>query len=165
MKIVIAIGSNLQDKAGNTSLSVCQRAIKEIEKNKAIKIEKISHWYLTAPVPASDQPDYVNGAILVTTTMNALELLRLLQHVEAKAGRTRKQKNEARILDLDILVCEDQIINEADLTIPHLRMSERAFALYPLRDVYPEWIDPRSGKNVNDLISGVEGQVIRLMKE
>lgn len=148
--ILIALGSNL---AGDfeTPEQVLNEAFRAIE-GAGIAILARSNIWVTAPVPKSDQPDYCNAVIAVETTLNAQELLRVLHGIEAQFGRIRSEtRNEARILDLDLLAYHDMICDNLELTVPHPRMHERGFVLFPLCELNPDWSHPIYGKTAQDL--------------
>jgi 2-amino-4-hydroxy-6-hydroxymethyldihydropteridine diphosphokinase len=155
--ILIALGSNLFSDAYGSPKDICVAAIKALEK-RGVSITARSRWFRTAPVPVSDQPWFVNGVIAVETLLPPAELLGLLHKVEAEFGRTRKIRNEARILDLDLIAYDDRVMNEPDgLVLPHPRLHERAFVLLPLADVDPNWCHPVTGTAVADLIAALPG--------
>ena len=107
-------------------------------------------------MPVSDQPWFVNGVIAVETLLSPEELLGLLNEVEAEFGRTRKIRNEARILDLDLIAYDDRIMTGPEGPIlPHPRAHERAFVLLPLADIDPDWRHPVTGAAVADLIASL----------
>jgi 2-amino-4-hydroxy-6-hydroxymethyldihydropteridine diphosphokinase len=97
---------------------------------------------------------------------NPAALLALLHRIEASFGRSRAVRNEARVLDLDLLAWNDRV-SATDPLLPHPRLHERAFVLLPLRDVAPAWRHPVSGKSVTDMIAdlppaaliGVRGEI------
>jgi 2-amino-4-hydroxy-6-hydroxymethyldihydropteridine diphosphokinase len=155
--IFIALGSNLFSDAYGSPEDICVAAINALEQ-RGISITARSRWFRTAPVPVSDQPRFVNGVIAVETLLPPAELLGLLHEVETEFGRTRKIRNEARILDLDLIAYDDQIMTGPDGPIlPHPRSHERAFVLLPLADVDPDWRHPVTGAAVADLIAALPG--------
>ncbi|MDB5893221.1 MAG: 2-amino-4-hydroxy-6-hydroxymethyldihydropteridine diphosphokinase, partial [Rhodoferax sp.] len=95
-----------------------------------------SSLYLTAPVESSG-PDYVNAVVQVSTSLSAPALLTSLQAIEQAAGRQRPYLNAPRTLDLDILNYGDATVHSPRLTIPHPRMTARAFVLGPLAEIAP----------------------------
>ena len=149
--ILIALGANLPSKYGEPEETL-KAALRALEARGVDVVRQSSVW-LTAPVPVSDQPWYRNAVICVKTSLEPFELLELLHEVEAEFGRVRAAKNEARALDLDLLAYDDLIINENGFTVPHSRMSERAFVLKPLQEVAPGWKHPVSGRLIEDLIT------------
>jgi 2-amino-4-hydroxy-6-hydroxymethyldihydropteridine diphosphokinase len=155
--IFIALGSNLFSDAYGSPEDICVAAIEALEQ-RGISITARSRWFRTAPVPVSDQPWFVNGVIAVETLLSPKELLGLLHEVEAEFGRTRKIRNEARILDLDLIAYDDRIMTGPDGPIlPHPRSHERGFVLLPLADVDPDWRHPVTGAAVADLIAALPG--------
>ena len=153
--ILIALGSNLFSDAYGSPQDICVAAIEALEK-RGVSITVRSRWFQTAPVPVSDQPWFVNGVIAVETSLPPAELLELLHEVEAEFGRTRTVRNEARILDLDLIAYHDHVSNESGGPIlPHPRLHERAFVLLPLSDIDPDWHHPVTGAAIGDLISSL----------
>ena len=111
-----------------------------------------SRWYESAPVPASDQPWFVNGVAAVETELSAADLLALLHRMEADFGRERRVRDEARVLDLDLLAYGDRVSAPGETPVlPHPRMAERAFVLLPLADLAPGWRHPVSGLSAAEM--------------
>lgn len=133
----IGIGSNISDKIGN-----CKKAIELLEKNTNIAIKKTSSFYETAPVGYKDQDWFVNCAVEIETDLKLLSLLSLCQAIESEMGRTREIKFGPRIIDLDILLYDNDIIDDKDLRIPHPEMHKRRFVLQTLSDIAPDIIHP-----------------------
>ncbi|MGZ9143738.1 MAG: 2-amino-4-hydroxy-6-hydroxymethyldihydropteridine diphosphokinase [Candidatus Binatia bacterium] len=153
--ILIALGSNLFSDAYGSPQDICAAAVEALEK-RGISITARSRWFRTAPVPVSDQPWFVNGVIAVETLLPPAELLGLLHRVEAEFGRTRTERNEARILDLDLLAYNNRVSNETGgPMLPHPRLHERAFVLLPLADIDPQWRHPVSGVPIATLIAAL----------
>jgi 2-amino-4-hydroxy-6-hydroxymethyldihydropteridine diphosphokinase len=96
----------------------------------------------TVPVGGPPQPDYLNAVIRVETDLSARDLLDIARRVEARLGRVRKERWGARTLDLDILLFDREQIDEADLVVPHPRMTQRAFVLLPLLELEPDPVLP-----------------------
>lgn len=152
--ILIALGANLPSRYGSPAKTLLA-AMDKIEE-LGVKVLGRSRIWVSAPVPASDQPWYHNAVISVRTAMRPEALMVLMQAVEADFGRVRTGvRNEARILDLDIVAYHDEQVEDCELVIPHPRLSERAFVLYPLRDVAPDWTHPVSGLSVEALIDAL----------
>lgn len=149
--IVIALGANLPSQFG-TPRETLKRAMGEISKHD-IRVLYQSSIYLTAPVPISDQPWYHNAVIGVATDKSPLELLKTLQLIENDFGRIRTERNAPRVIDLDIISYDDVVMESGELVIPHPRMHERAFVLYPLQDITKNWTHPVTRKPVNTLIA------------
>ena len=147
--ILIGLGANLPSRFG-TPVETLHAACAAMAPH-GIEILNRSPIYRTAPVPVSDQPDYYNAVIAVKTTHTPAALLAALHTIEAEFGRVRSVTNAPRLLDLDLLAYDDAIM-DGNLVIPHPRLHERAFVLYPLRDVAPEWRHPITNLNVNDMV-------------
>jgi 2-amino-4-hydroxy-6-hydroxymethyldihydropteridine diphosphokinase len=144
--ILIGLGSNLSSADGEPPLEVCLAALQALQV-KDVVIEACSHWYHSAPVPASDQPWFVNGVARVATGFDARRLLDHLLETEAAFGRVREARWQARVLDLDLLAYGRAVIEAPGLTVPHPAMMSRAFVLRPLLDVAPEWRHPVTGES------------------
>lgn len=111
-----------------------------------------SGWYLSEPVPASDQPWFVNGVALVASDLAPEALLDRLLRLETRFGRTRSTPNAARTLDLDLLDYDSRQCELPTLVLPHPRLHRRRFVLEPLREIVPDWRHPRLGLAVAELI-------------
>lgn len=130
MRVVVGLGSNLGDR-----VATLQAAIDRLR--GLASVEKISRVYESAPV-GPPQPDYLNAAVLIDWPETPVELLPRLLKIEADLGRVRRDRWQARTLDLDILWSDGPAIFTDDLTVPHARLGERAFAIFPLLDVAPD---------------------------
>ena len=121
-----------------------------------------SPWYLSEPVPASDQPWFINGVVEIATELPPPELLARLLALEAQFGRERGARDAARTLDLDLLDYDGRECSTPDLVLPHPRLHERRFVLAPLCDIVPDWRHPRFGLTAAELLAGLPpGQPIR----
>lgn len=159
--ILVGIGSNL----GN-SIEICRAAVERLDAHEEVEVIRVSRWFQTAPVPVSDQPWYVNGVAALEAKLPPERLLQLLHAIEADAGRVRRERNEARVLDLDLLAYHDEVLLSGNLLLPHPRIAERAFVLHPLMDIAPSWRHPVTGKTVmtmlKELPTGQEIEVLAL---
>lgn len=151
----IGLGSNLGD-----SLQTLESALATLADIAAIDLEARSHWYVTAPV-GPPQPDFLNGCALLTTTLTPQALLATLLEIEQQFGRVRQERWGPRSLDLDLLLFDDLILETDTLTLPHPRLSERAFVLVPLAEIAPDWVEPVSRKAIADLVQGVDCSGVR----
>jgi len=151
--ILLGMGSNLPSAAGAPRATL-EAALAALDQS-GLRIVKRSRWYRSVPVPASDQPDFVNGVVAVETALEPAELLALLHRIEARFGRARREVNAARSLDLDLVAYDDRIVEESGLVLPHPRLHLRAFVLLPLAEVAPDWVHPRLGQSVSDLIAAL----------
>lgn len=131
--VYIGIGSNLGNRKKNI-----EKAIELLKKVKGIKVLKVSSIIETEPLGGPPQQKYLNGVIKLITELEPLELLKVLQKIENRLGRIRKEKNGPRTIDLDILLYGEKLIDEPNLKIPHPRMFEREFVLKPLFEIEPK---------------------------
>jgi 2-amino-4-hydroxy-6-hydroxymethyldihydropteridine diphosphokinase len=142
--ILIGLGANLPGPDGAGPRDTLSAALDDIAA-AGVVISGRSGWYATAPVPASDQPDYVNAVAALETTLEPGALLDLLHGIEGRRGRVRSTPNAARAIDLDLLDHHGTISSDWPM-LPHPRMHLRAFVLRPLLDVAPDWTHPVSGE-------------------
>ena len=140
----IALGANLGD-ARRTVL----QAMDDIGQLAGCSVMGTSRLYRTAPWQAQG-PDFVNAVVKVSTRLTAPALLQALQTLEQAAGRECPYLNAPRTLDLDILLYGAGRIDSPELTVPHPRMLQRAFVLYPLADVWPDAVQPHDLQRVQD---------------
>lgn len=129
-KAYIGIGTNIGDRLKNIQNAVA--ALKHLPETQVVKISDI---YETEPWGYTDQDNFLNACIEVETNLSPKALLGSCLGIEAAFGRERPFKNSPRTLDMDLLLYEDVILNEKELTLPHPRIGERGFVLVPLKDV------------------------------
>jgi 2-amino-4-hydroxy-6-hydroxymethyldihydropteridine diphosphokinase len=141
-------------------LVTCRAAAEALRSLPGLRFVTVSRWYLSAAVPPSDQPDYVNGIVRLEGAPDPVELLLRLQAIEARAGRVRGARNAARTLDLDIIDCNGMLRDAPDPVLPHPRAHLRGFVLRPLNDVAPEWVHPRLGLGAEALLDKLPAQRI-----
>ncbi|HCD49073.1 MAG TPA: 2-amino-4-hydroxy-6-hydroxymethyldihydropteridine diphosphokinase, partial [Alphaproteobacteria bacterium] len=102
--------------------------------------------------PRSDQPWFQNAVVEIETDLTPDQLITVLHEREARFGRVRMERNEARVLDIDILDFRGMVMNDP-VVLPHPRMHVRAFVLRPLADLSPGWVHPVSGQSIAALIA------------
>ena len=145
----IGIGSNLDNPLRHAAA-----AISDIAALAGTRVTGRSRWYRSAPLGPPGQPDYINGVAAITTTLAAHQLLSALQDIENHHGRERAERWGPRTLDLDILLYGDQTIASTTLQVPHPRLTERNFVLYPLAELVPALILP-DGTALTELLANV----------
>jgi deoxyguanosine kinase len=159
-KYHISIGSNIGDRLQNL-----QDAIDLIHLEISI-VTSISPIYQTKAV-GFEGDDFYNICISFFSNDDPNNLLQTLLNIETKLGRTRSDKNvyESRIIDLDIILIEDQVINNNLLTVPHPSMHLREFVLAPLNDIDPNINHPILNKNSNELLKSCKGNNIKKLSK
>ena len=139
--ILIGIGGNLESAQFGPPRDTLTAALAAL-KEKRIRILTRSGWYRTEPVPRSDQPWFVNAVVSLATELGAKDLLNALQATERQFGRVRGEPNAPRILDLDILDYQGEVMDTTSLVLPHPRLHERRFVLIPIAEIAPDWRHP-----------------------
>jgi 2-amino-4-hydroxy-6-hydroxymethyldihydropteridine diphosphokinase len=146
--VYLGLGSNLEDRQRNLVF-----ALDFI--SERIKVELISPVYDTAPVGNQNQPRFLNMTARVSTRLPANTLLFMVKGIEAKLGRV--PIDTPRPIDIDILFYGDQVINTPpQLIVPHPRLMERGFVLYPLNDIAPDFVHPVSKKTVKQMLEEIK---------
>jgi len=143
----LLIGGNLGNRAENLAKA---RMNIEIELGEIIKTSSI---YETASWGIVEQPDFLNQVLLLETNFSAEEIMHSILSIENKMGRIRTEKNASRIIDIDILFFNNEIINRPDLTIPHPEIQNRKFALIPLNEIAPHFLHPVFNQSIQNLLS------------
>ncbi len=169
----IALGANLDSTFG-TALQTLKESLR-LFSGESLEVRAQSQWYSTPAFPAGSGPDFVNAAVLVETEKRPTEVLAALHRIEQALGRTRDNRWEPRICDLDIVFCDDLVLPDRetydrwrnlgfsqqksespeDLILPHPRLQDRAFVLVPLRDVAPDWRHPVSGLGISEMLAAL----------
>lgn len=153
----IALGSNL-----NSPERQVRRGIEALAEVPQSQVMRASSLYCSAPVGlAGEHPDFVNAVCEMHSKLAPHALLEELHALERRLGRMRGGVIGSRIIDLDLLLYDDVVIDDALLTVPHPRMHLRAFVLQPLHEIAPETVVPRHGP-VAALLPNVAGQKIAL---
>ena len=148
----IGLGANLDSPKYGPPLATLKAALDALHSHSCTVL-RCSSWYRSAPVPASSQSWFVNGVAELDTDLDPEALLIFLHSLEDRFGRVRSTPNAARTLDLDLLVYDNRVLTgPAGPIVPHPRLEERAFVLYPLRDLAPDWVDPRDGRPLTEII-------------
>ena len=150
----IGIGANL----GEAQQTV-EQAIERLKRLPQSRLDAQSSLFRTAPVDAGGD-DYINAVVRIDTALPADELLLALQEVEQEFGRERPYRNAPRTLDLDLLLYGQQTLSGENLTVPHPRMTLRAFVLIPLLQLDPFITIPGRGP-AHGFVPGVAGQTIQ----
>ncbi len=143
--ILLGLGSNMGDREKNL-----ETALRLLEEDRSISIDRISAIYETAPFGVTDQADFLNMVAEITTKLSPYQLLAKCLAVEDLLGRIRTRRWGPRVIDIDLLVFDEVQLSEAALQIPHPGIFQRAFVLIPILDIAPP--DMRiAGKPLNNL--------------
>ena len=145
-KIYLLLGSNI----GNSQQQLLH-AIKLIKKSIG-NITRQSKLYVTAAWGNTNQADFLNQVIVVETNLNSTRLLKAILSIEAAMGRIRTVKNAPRIIDIDILFFNKEIIRQKNLIVPHPEIQNRRFVLVPLNELSPGFKHPLLKKNIHQLL-------------
>ena len=151
--VYIGLGSNLANRHENMVL-----ALLFLERDPGIRISACSSAYLTEPVSDEPQPTFINAVVSVETSYAPRDLLVKLKEIESALGRVLSPPGVVwgpRPIDLDILLFGSRIVEEPGLVIPHPRMQERPFVLYPLSEIAPDGRHPVLGMSVADMKHGL----------
>jgi 2-amino-4-hydroxy-6-hydroxymethyldihydropteridine diphosphokinase len=163
--ILIGLGGNLPSETWGPPQRTLEAALGALEA-RGLHLVRLSRWYKTAPVPVSDQPWFTNAVCEVETDLPPRALLDLLHEVEESFGRVRRERWEARIIDLDLLAYNDLVLpdaacwqrGEGDFMLPHPRLHLRRFVLEPICDLDPDWRHPLLGLTARQLLAALPAE-------
>ena len=155
--IFLSLGSNLGDRLNNL-----QNAIRCLPP----KVQPLSQsrFYETDPWGYTDQPAFLNIVIKANTELAPKKLLAFLKNMEVVLGREETFRYGPRVIDLDILFYDDLVLDSPDLTIPHPRLTERAFVLFPLAELAPDLVHPIIKKTIRQLMSSISTTGIKIFQ-
>lgn len=139
--VIFALGANL-----GSSLDALQRAARALD--DAMAATRASGVYRTPPEGGADQPDYLNAVVRGEAPFTPSDALELAARLEREAGRVRTSPGASRVLDVDVLFVNGDVVDEPHLKVPHPRWAGRDFVVVPLMDVASDWTDPRTGRTV-----------------
>lgn len=152
---VVALGSNLGD-----SQAYLDNAVRTLQACSHIRNVRQSGWIVTKPYGYTEQPDFLNGAVILETLDAPMQLLQIMQEIENQAGRTREIHWGARTLDLDLIFYDDLILKHPALTVPHPDMQNREFVLKPVAELAPDYVHPVLRETVQGLLKNLENSKI-----
>lgn len=156
MKIAyLGIGGNIGDSKSNI-----EETVELLKKNEHIEVTKVSSTYETEPVGYTDQDWFLNIVVEIKTSLEPLKLLEACQAIENELKRERTIRWGPRTIDVDILLYEDLTSDSEVLTVPHPRMTQRAFAMVPLYEINKDL--QINGIDIKDIVDNLGGEEIRL---
>lgn len=158
-KIVLSFGSNMGNRVRNI-----EKALYLLKKFN-IYPKRFSSFYLTQPVGFVFQPSFINAVGIFQTNLSPQEVLKIIKKIESKFYRLRVFKNAPRLLDIDILFYNSEIINEENLKIPHPQILKRNFVLLPLLEVAPDIYHPLFKKPLKELVKDIKKKEIKIWKK
>ena len=157
-KLVLSLGSNLGNR-----YAYLLRTIQKIEKYFNSK-PVIAHFYETPPWGNENQSRYINTAIYLHTDIPIDQCLKKVQAIEKEMGRLKTEKWGPRMIDIDILFYEDDVVEIDELVVPHQYLHQRAFVLKPLQDILPNFIHPLKNKTIIQLIEDIYDNTLLFSK-
>ena len=146
--VYLGLGTNLGDKTANL-----HTAVHQIEE-KIGDVVSLSSFYETAPWGFDSENSFLNAAVCVETALPPQEVLHRTQEIERSMGRTQKSVQGVyhdRVIDIDLLLYNKEIINTAELTLPHPFMHQRDFVMKPLVEIAPDVVHPVLGKKLREI--------------
>ena len=145
-EVYLLTGSNLHNPQEqlSTARELINRAIGEVLRESSV--------FETAPWGDSDQPVFLNQVLIIATELAPAEVMGKLLAIEERMGRVRNTKWGPRLIDIDILFYDEEVIDRESLSIPHPRIAERRFTLAPLAEVAPDFMHPVLQKSISQLL-------------
>ncbi|OGO77811.1 MAG: 2-amino-4-hydroxy-6-hydroxymethyldihydropteridine diphosphokinase [Clostridiales bacterium GWB2_37_7] len=140
-----------------------EEGLRLLRDSENVQVLATSSYYKTAPVGFVQQDWFLNIAAEIETALSPYELLALCNDIEQQLKRERLIKWGPRTIDIDILLYEGFESNSNKLTVPHPRMTERAFVMIPLQEIAPELII--KGQHIKDITSNLDNQEIRKLTD
>lgn len=145
-KVALAIGSNLGNR-----LEMLRGGIRELE-HRGFTILKMSRVWETLPWGETEQPRFLNMCVLAESKLEPKDMLNVLKAIERSLGRKETKRWGPRLIDIDIVMIDSDVIDTPDLQVPHPCMQKRAFVLAPLSEIAPDMVNLRIGKTVEELL-------------
>jgi 2-amino-4-hydroxy-6-hydroxymethyldihydropteridine diphosphokinase len=152
--VYLALGTNLGNRLLNLNTAISSLT-------PQMNLKKKSSVYETPPWGVADQPAFLNQVVMAETYEGPERLLKHLKRLEIALGRVPSFKNGPRLIDIDILFYDDLVLDTAALVLPHPRLHERAFVLFPLAEIEPELVHPVLHKSVHELLRAITTEGIR----
>jgi len=157
-RVFIGLGANVGDRFG-----YLMKAAAELRGLQESSVVWFSPVYEADPWGKMDQPKFLNAAAELTTALSPIELLMELKAIETRLGRTTHDRWGPREIDLDILLYDGMVFSDDNVTVPHVDLEHRRFALVPLREIAPDVVHPVSGLTITELAAACadQGRVVK----
>ncbi len=146
-QVLLSLGSN----TGNSSDNL-RNAVAYLNTLNSTDVVKTSSVHTTAPWGKTDQPDFLNQSVLISTQLTVAELMENILRIEKEMGRVREEKWGPRIIDIDIILFGDSVVNSPVVVVPHPYMHERKFVLEPSVEIAAEMVHPVLKKTITELL-------------
>jgi len=143
--VYLSLGTNLGNRAANLNL-----AISSLPPQMTVKAK--SKVYETPPWGYTEQDNFLNQVVKVTTYLEPAQLLKHIKRLEVAMGRKSSFRYGPRLIDIDILFYDDVVMETSSLTIPHPDLHERGFVLLPMMDIVPDFVHPVKKKSIRELV-------------
>lgn len=147
----LGLGANLGEPEPQV-----REALERLDASEEVEVTRVSTFYRNPPLGPEDQPWYINAVARVRTRLGPEELLRRLQQIETDMGRVRGERWGPRVIDLDLLLYNGEVIFTPDLVVPHPEMHRRVFVLAPLAEIAPRAWHPVLGTSAGDLLAKLD---------
>jgi 2-amino-4-hydroxy-6-hydroxymethyldihydropteridine diphosphokinase len=147
----LGLGANLGDPGAQL-----QKALEHLNTAEEVEVTRVSTFYRNPPIGPKNQPWYINAVARVRTRLGPEELLHLLQQIETDMGRVRAERWGPRVIDLDLLLFNGEVIFTPGLVVPHPEMHLRVFVLAPLAEIAPRAWHPVLNKSAEDLLAELD---------
>jgi 2-amino-4-hydroxy-6-hydroxymethyldihydropteridine diphosphokinase len=154
-QVLLSLGANLGDP-----IATLNHAIACIREQVLVDV-RVSALYQTAPVGITDQPAFINAAVVGLSAAEPREIRDACKSIEVQLGRQHRERWHEREIDIDVILVGSRIYSDDELHIPHLRMHERRFVLQPACDLIPETVCPRSNLSLLELLARCTDDVSR----
>lgn len=160
--VLVGIGASLTGSDGTAPIETCRRAAVALDHLPGLRLRALSRWWESDPIPPlAGAPPFINSVARLEGWADPAALLASLHAIEDLAGRLRPFPNAPRTLDLDLIAMGGVARDAPAPVLPHPRMHDRAFVLYPLAEVAPDWRHPRLGLSVGEMIASLPHQGLR----
>ncbi len=146
-RVFVGLGSNLGDR-----LDYVTRALEELKNLEGTVFKNCSSTYDTEPVGIKAQPQFLNMVVELDSALAPRELLQKLKGIERILGREKTERWGPREIDLDLLYYGGEVMNDADLKLPHPEIANRRFVLVPMKEIAPDFVDPLHKQTIAELL-------------